>query len=482
MTAKDLVARARDTDAQAKLPKDTSGLNGFSGGEPSPDFSPERLIASKVLESISYKTRPDGSVLYLVSERPAFIDHGRHIIVEDKALQDEESILGAILLAKEKYGGAFSLTGTEEFKRKALEVMLKNNIEVRLKSPAQEMLLKEMAAAYPDYKLPAPMPKHVQGATGDSVSDLPSIEAPDAVVEIQGDGASEQTKTEPVQSPIAPELPDLGPTSDSPITPVSATDWWQLQRQVVSHWCVDDKDRVELLKQLGAEPPAGSYYWFDKNGNQVSAPSNANELLHQHAVQQESVMSEQSAGPEKSEERKPILRGVVKVGDDYDTNVLLFKGKGDYLQGFVKVDGVKHQVIAHVNERKPNPETGEIKPNFIKLSKSVGEGENTKWEEIGFGNALNKRNDGKPVYFDDVLFNIGGKTVGARVTKYVDEEMHRKLGFVEKRVPRPERGPEADADPKMKAPAATPEVQQPQAAASAPSASDAKKPRNRARG
>ncbi|MBA6106013.1 LPD7 domain-containing protein [Pseudomonas monteilii] len=482
VTAKDLVARARDTDAQAKLPKDTSGLNGFSGGEPSPDFSPERLIASKVLESISYKTRPDGSVLYLVSERPAFIDHGRHIIVEDKALEDEESILGAILLAKEKYGGAFSLTGTEEFKRKALEVMLKNNIEVRLKSPAQEMLLKEMAAAYPDYKLPTPMPKHVQGATVDSVSDLPSIEAPDAVVEMQGHGASEQTKTEPVQSPIAPELPDLGPTSDSPITPVSATDWWQLQRQIVSHWCVDDKDRVELLKQLGAEPPAGSYYWFDKNGNQVSAPSNANELLHKHAVQQESIMSEQSAGPEKSEERKPILRGVVKVGDDYDTNVLLFKGKGDYLQGFVKVDGVKHQVIAHVNERKPNPETGEIKPNFIKLSKSVGEGENTKWEEIGFGNALNKRNDGKPVYFDDVLFNIGGKTVGARVTKYVDEEMHRKLGFVEKRVPRPDRGPEADADSKMKAPAATPEVQQPQAAASAPSASDAKKPRNRARG
>lgn len=31
--------------------------------------------------------------------------------------------------------------------------------------------------------------------------------------------------------------------------------------------------------------------------------------------------------------------------DSTDTTVLLYQGKGDYLQGFVKVDGVGDQVI-----------------------------------------------------------------------------------------------------------------------------------------
>ncbi|MCU1738069.1 MULTISPECIES: LPD7 domain-containing protein [unclassified Pseudomonas] len=621
VTAKDLVARLRDTDAQAKLPKDTSGLNGFSGGERHPDQAPELPTASKVLESITYKTRPDGSVLYLVSERPAFIDHGRHIIVEDKALDDEESILGAILLAKEKYGGAFSLTGTDEFKRKALEVMLKNNVEVRLKSPAQEMLLRELAVAYPGYKLPPSIPKYTQGATGETVQDEAPVNAdgPAAVHSNSGpnlvavkredpkpvnrlvgrlvehgvapydhekgnkdsyfvvleNGDGELTTTWGVglakamaiasvaggemielvnngKKPVTvekdikddhgkivdtktinthrnewivvtnraevdqhfvdlkeetpPTLTLVEPTyrsvlATSELTPISAMDWWQVQQAVIESWSTDDGERDALLLELGPEPAAEAYYWFDKSGNQVVAPTNAKDLLvifeqtrtaiDSHTAQQESQMTEQNASPgvnqENGDDQKLILRGVNKVGEDYDTTVLLFKGRGDYLQGFMKVDGVKHQVIAHLNERKPDLATGEIKPNFIKLSKAVGQGDDTKWEEFGFGNALNKRNDQKPVYFDDVLFSIGGKTLSARITKNVDEEMHRKLGFVQERVARPERATtgeqqaEAATDPKSKAPAAQPEAQQPPAAASAPEPSAPKKTRSRAR-
>ncbi|MHC8403475.1 LPD7 domain-containing protein [Pseudomonas sp. MDT1-17] len=621
VTAKDLVARLRDTDAQAKLPKDASGLNGFSGGEQHPDHAPELPTASKVLESITYKTRPDGSVLYLVSERPAFIDHGRHIIVEDKALDDEESILGAILLAKEKYGGAFSLTGTDEFKRKALEVMLKNNVEVRLKSPAQEMLLRELAVAYPNYKLPAAMPKHTQGATGETVQDealvsadaqatVDSSSSPNLVVvkredpkpvnrlagrlvehgvapydhekgnkdsyfvvlensdgqlsttwgvgladamatasaaggemielvnngkkpvtvvkdikDDQGkvidtetinthrnewivvtDRGAADTQFADLKESTPPTLTLVEPAtrpvlSPSELTPISAMDWWQVQHAVIESWSADNNEREVLLNELGPGPAADTYYWFDKSGNQVIAPSNAKELLvafeqsrtaiDSHTAQQESQMTEQNASPgdkhENGDDQKLILRGVIKVGDDYDTTVLLFKGKGDYLQGFMKVDGVKHQVIAHLNERKPDEGTGEIKPNFIKLSKAVGQGDDTKWEEFGFGNALNKRNDQKPVYFDDVLFNIGGKTLSGRITKNVDDDMHRKLGFVQDRVARPERAKageqqaEAATDPKVKAQAAQPEAQQPPAAASAQEPSAQKKPRSRAR-
>ncbi|MDQ0655203.1 LPD7 domain-containing protein [Pseudomonas cedrina] len=619
VTAKDLVARLRDTDAQAKLPKDTSGLNGFSGGEQQPDYAPELPIASKVLESITYKTRPDGSVLYLVSERPAFIDHGRHIIVEDKAIDDEESILGAILLAKEKYGGSFSLTGTDEFKRKALEVMLKNNVEVRLKSPAQEMLLRELAFAYPNYILSPEMPKHTPGATGETVQDEMLITATaqstvdsnsnlvavkreesksvnrlagrlvehgvapynhekdnkasyfvvlensdgqlsttwgvglaDAMatasvaggemIVLVNNGKKEVTvekeikddqgkviDTETINThrnewivitdrPAEVEqLADLKeanqPTlkiaepstrpvlASSELTPISAEDWWQVQHAVIESWSADAKECEALLCELGPEPAEDIIYWFDKSGNQVAAPSNAQEQLvafeqsrtakDSHTAQQESQMTEQNASPgvnnDNGDDQKLILRGVTKVGDEYDTTVLLFKGKGDYLQGFMKVDGVKHQVIAHLNERKPDESTGEIKPNFIKLSKAVGKDDDTKWEEFGFGNALNKRNDQKPVYFDDVLFNIGGKTLSARITKNVDEDMHRKLGFVQDRVARPERAKageqpaEASTDPKTKAQVAQPEAKQLPAAASAQEPSAPKKPRSRAR-
>ena len=619
VTAEDLVARLRDTDAQAKLPEDTSGLNGFSGGEQHPDHAPELPTLSKLLESITHKTRPDGSVLYMVSERPAFIDHGRHIIVEDNALNDEESILGAILLAKEKYGGAFSLTGTDEFKRKALEVMLKNNIEVRLKSPAQEMLLRDLAVAYPDYKLPPAMPKHTQGATGETLQDEILVSAdvqasvnpsPIAAVLSQdnpqsvnrfsgrlvehgvapynhekgnttnyfvvlensdgqlsttwGVGLAEAMATASVVGGEMIELvnngkkavtvekaikddqgkvidtevinthrnewivvtdrpavdeqfvdlreadpqtsklvapPNLPVLTASELTPISATDWWKVQHAVIESWSADGREREILRHELGPSPAAETYYWFDKSGNQVVAPSNAQELLvtfeqsrtamNSHTAQLESQMTEQNASPgvnqKDGDDQMLILRGVIKDGTDYDTTVLLFKGKGDYLQGFMKVEGVKHQVIAHLNERKPDPATGEIKPNFIKLSKAVGQGDDTKWEEFGFGNALNKRNDQKPVYFDDVLFNIGGKTLSARITKDVDEDLHRKLGFVQDRVARPERAKaagqqeEAVTDPKAKALVAQPEAQQPQAAVSAQEPSAPKKARNRAR-
>ena len=151
---------------------------------------------------------------------------------------------------------------------------------------------------------------------------------------------------------------------------------------------------------------------------------------------------------------------------EFETTVLLFKGKGDYLQGFIKIDGEKHQVLAHLNERKPDEESGEIKPNFIKLSKAVGQGDDAKWQDLGFGNAVNKRNDGKPVYFDDVLFNVDGKVIGARITKHVDEEMHSKLGFTHERVARPEKpqNDQASPDPKQAAPAAKVEQAAPEEA------------------
>ena len=163
----------------------------------------------------------------------------------------------------------------------------------------------------------------------------------------------------------------------------------------------------------------------------------------------------------KNQQPPLILRGVSKLDNGaFDTTVLLFKGKGDYLQGYVKIGDKKHHVLAHINERKPNEGTGEVKPNFIKLSEPIGDGANKTWKEIGFGNAVNKRKDGEPVFYDEVLFSIGNEVLKARVTKHVDEQLHRQLGFQEARKARPDNENKSTATPldasqKPPAPAAT---------------------------
>jgi hypothetical protein len=132
-----------------------------------------------------------------------------------------------------------------------------------------------------------------------------------------------------------------------------------------------------------------------------------------------------------------VLRGTRRneTQGAYDTTVLLFKAPDTaYLQGFVQIDGQKHQVIGHINKRKPNTDTGEVKANFITLSELDLATE--KWREVGHGNAVNRRSDNKPVFYDEVLFNVQGETLRARLSAGVDATLQRSLGFDFPRVPR----------------------------------------------
>ena len=273
------------------------------------------------------------------------------------------------------------------------------------------------------------------------------------------------------------------------LVPVEAHSWWDVQRVAIETWGKSLEEMEADLQMLGPEPKRDLIIWFDKAGRQMPAPvdevewvakqaltasqdtesdgfvSGDNTQLRERGVAslfpsadgviepnpEEADMAQSDSNAEK--EPKLILRGVTKLADDsFDTTVLLYQGKGDYLQGFVKVDGIKHQVLAFMNERHPNPSTGEIKPNFITLSEpsKSSTDDDAKWNQIGHGNAVNRRGDGKEVHFDEVLFNVGGAILKAKVTKHVDESLHQKLGFLE---PRKEREKPA-ASPKDEVPAA----------------------------
>ena len=127
------------------------------------------------------------------------------------------------------------------------------------------------------------------------------------------------------------------------------------------------------------------------------------------------------------------------VAGKYDTTVLLSHAEGQsFLTGFVLAEGVKRQIVAHINPRQPDRQTGEIKPNFLVLSELASKpGEADRWSEVGYGNAINRRSDGKTVYFDELLFKIGEETLSARTTAKCSGELSRSLGFENARMSRP---------------------------------------------
>ncbi|MDN7527658.1 LPD7 domain-containing protein [Burkholderia orbicola] len=456
--------------------------DGFAGGVAADaddkPFDPE-LVISKLLESVTYKAQKDGSVLYMVSERPAFIDHGQQIVMADKANEDEEAILAAVLLAKEKYGGAFELTGSEAFQRRVIEIMLKHKVDVTLKNPQQDALRRELAKAKPDAsekqeaaKTEAPQPRIGKPAAEEASTDATHVS-----------GAPGDAPEETSQGRLAADL-----------VPVRALDWWTVQREAIHVWAKTDVELRADLDTLGPQPSPDLVYWFDKAGKPCEAPADASTYLasvnpevpgfadgSQSELRARVAMSSAESRAEvvsdinekelgmatsdNSAEKEPhaVIRSVKKLDNgEWDTNVLLFKGKGDFLQGFIKVGDEKRHVIAHLNERKPDQETGEVKPNFITLTEAQNTGDETTWKQIGYGNAVNRRTDNKPVYFDEVLFSVGNQLVGGRVTRHCDDELHRKLGFVEDRKPRPPKednkssANKEDTSPKPTAPAAKP--------------------------
>ncbi|MDR8775220.1 Protein TraI [Burkholderia multivorans] len=103
-------------------------------------------VARNVADGLYFRVRRDGAVIYRLDDgRDAFIDLGRRIDVLAKG--DDASITTALRLAAEKYGGAFELTGSEEFKRRAIDLMVKYRMDVSLRDTEQEALRRAKTAA-----------------------------------------------------------------------------------------------------------------------------------------------------------------------------------------------------------------------------------------------------------------------------------------------------------------------------------------------
>jgi len=170
-------------------------------------------------------------------------------------------------------------------------------------------------------------------------------------------------------------------------------------------------------------------------------------------------MSVQENGAEK-----PVLRNVVnRGGERFEIAVLwrntnpesktVFSGHIDLLG-----TGRREHVFGFVNDRRDGS-GGKV----ITLTANYTDPSSGKmgYRQVAIGNVVNHRSDGKPVYFDTVVFNPigpdgknveGAAPVSVYVTKDCDSDLHAKLGFAQARIDRPKRDAPSDSADNNSAP------------------------------
>ena len=120
------------------------GNDGMDGIKYDEDVDP---IARELGNGFQFHVRRDGSVAYRDKDgAEGFVDLGRRIEVLAKGHDGAGAIAAALAFAADKYGDHFELTGSEQFKRHAIEIMVNKKISVRLKNNAQAALRRAQAA------------------------------------------------------------------------------------------------------------------------------------------------------------------------------------------------------------------------------------------------------------------------------------------------------------------------------------------------
>ncbi|KAA8703926.1 LPD7 domain-containing protein [Pseudomonas cannabina] len=207
--------------------------------EPQPQAS--NIDKDALLARISREVQGDNSVLYKLDAEPAFVDRGSRLEMAQGAGQDDEKVIAALLTAARFYRGRIELTGSDEFKAKAIGLIAQHQINVEMKNPAQQMLLDDARNALkqppvtldaihgdtpPPYGGPqpsqaqpsAPQPQQAAPASGHSSA---TASASTAYQPLDVEGLQRPlVQPAPPAQPDAPVInpPSAAPASDQPAT------------------------------------------------------------------------------------------------------------------------------------------------------------------------------------------------------------------------------------------------------------------------
>lgn len=123
---------ARNRVAAEKAIADEAARGALTGSDRQAEAAPV-----EVTTGIRWKVdRATGDVTYHSAGRDLLRDTGRQVSILDQ--QSDQAITAGLLLASQKFGGTLMLTGSPEFQRRAVEIAVQQNMQVRFLDPAAE--------------------------------------------------------------------------------------------------------------------------------------------------------------------------------------------------------------------------------------------------------------------------------------------------------------------------------------------------------
>lgn len=182
----------------------------------------KHIDADKLLSRMTFEKQPDGkSVVYKLDGEHAFTDFGNRLVMANGASAHEEKVLAALLTAAQHYHGRIELTGSDEFKAFAINLIVANKLDVSMKSASQQADLDtaRRAAGQPVVPVDAvagtPEAHKVDVAAtaraAESASSLVTPASPSALPVTM----SHKQASVPISPPV-PEKPEINPGVHTP--------------------------------------------------------------------------------------------------------------------------------------------------------------------------------------------------------------------------------------------------------------------------
>ena len=157
----------------------------------------QRTVA-QTLRALSHSVDARKHITYQLGRRNVFRDEGRTIAVLDT--KSDRGIAAALAVAQQKFGQTLELTGSDEFKRKAVAVAVENGLTCRFTDPALDKLREHLQhekyraerermnrarmaaekAQEAEKKAPAPQPLQTIQQPREAVPLSPAAQAPEA--------------------------------------------------------------------------------------------------------------------------------------------------------------------------------------------------------------------------------------------------------------------------------------------------------------
>ncbi|WP_419721256.1 DUF5710 domain-containing protein [Pectobacterium atrosepticum] len=98
----------------------------------------------KIIKALTSEALSNNKVLYRLDAEDAFHDLGNRLEMCNGASQDDRKVLAALAVAAKFYGGVIELTGSSEFKEKAMRLIIEHDLDIRMKLPAQRAQFEEL--------------------------------------------------------------------------------------------------------------------------------------------------------------------------------------------------------------------------------------------------------------------------------------------------------------------------------------------------